>query len=249
MCILGHSVPSRIIKPIMHKDQQQTARLFEGISHFHDSLRITALWRSVLIFPTTYSTSTSTSMRRRPTKAIDRGRVKDMVSLWGSYLAPDTIPVPFHFHIRTFFFHCIPVPAPWTCWMPLASLIGLLGSPLRVSPCSVFYFLFYPPTESGCLLLLYLSAHTRWRTLSGHSALGVSLYLRGWGPGQSSHSFPAWVLASPMSIPDNMSLFHWGIWRSPLRSIPDIIGKQKITALPAKRPAAHVHYWRSRGGR
>lgn len=49
-----------------------------------------------------------------------------------------------------------------------------------------------------------------------------------------------------MSIPDNMSLFHWGIWRSPLRSIPDIIGKQKITVLSAKSPVAHVHCWWSR---
>lgn len=71
--ILDYPVPSRTIKPTMHKDQQLTAGLLEGISHFCDSLRITALWRLVLIFLTTLSISITTPMTRRPPKPQNAG--------------------------------------------------------------------------------------------------------------------------------------------------------------------------------
>lgn len=145
--ILGHPVPSRTIKPTTHKDQRLTAGLLEGISHFHDSLKITAIWRLVLIFLTTHSTSITIPMMRRPPKPQTWWWVKDMASLSGCWS---------HSSFESAL--SLPILPPF---LPPLDLLNALGFPDRTL-CKHFpvYFLLHPPTGRGCLYFSVSQPHT-----------------------------------------------------------------------------------------
>lgn len=122
--------------------------------------------------------------------------------------------------------------------MTLASLIRLCGSLLRVRQCSVFYFLFYPPTRRGHLLLLYYSALHSMEDSLCLLGIWLSLYLRRCR-GKTSGSFSVWVLASPISIPNNMSTFFEGfedLHRGGLHTLQ----KNRKSLFSLWRPVAHI---------
>lgn len=122
--------------------------------------------------------------------------------------------------------------------MTLASLIKLCGNLLRVRQCSVFYFLFYPPTRRGCLLLLYHSALYSMEDSLCLLSIWLSLYPRRC-PGKTSGFFSVWVLASPISIPNNMSTFFEGfedLHRDGLHTLQ----KNRKSLFSLWRPVAHI---------